>query len=85
MALAGAADNRKSLKKGRSHVNWFKFAQFLISTGIGAVGLFVKNEKSQKTAAALISIASVIVEGLANQNPDGTPAEAPYTPVETPK
>ncbi len=67
-------------KERRNAVNWFKFAQFLISAGATAIELFVKNEKSKKTAAAVVSLSEVLVTGLANQNPDGTPAEAPYTP-----
>lgn len=59
-------------------MNWFKFASFLISTACGAAELFVKNEKSKKTATALINLAEIMVDGLAKQNPDGTPAAEPY-------
>lgn len=61
-------------------MNWYKLAQILLSVGAGAAGLFIKNPSSQKTADSIFHLVQLVVEGVANQNPDGTPAEQPYVP-----
>ena len=64
-------------------MNWFKFAQLLLSLSGGVVDMFVKNPTHKKTADSITHLAGVMVEGLSNQNPDGTPAKEPYSPVST--
>ena len=66
-------------------MNWFKLISVLLSVGSTAADIFVKNEQSKKTKDALVHLAGTVVEGLANQNPDGTPATQPYTPIVVPK
>ena len=61
-------------------MNWFKFAQILLAVGGQAINLFVKNPQSKKVADAVHTLAGGLVDGLANQNPDGTPATTPYVP-----
>jgi len=61
-------------------MNWFKFAQILFQVGTTAAGMFIKNENSKKTADAIIHLAGVVINGVANQNPDGTPATTAYVP-----
>lgn len=59
-------------------MNWFKFISSLIQIGSMVADQFVKNEDSKKTKTAVVSVVSAVVEGLANQNPDGTPAQTPF-------
>jgi hypothetical protein len=59
-------------------MNWFKFIAALINIGSAAADVFVKNADSKKTKDSLVHVISSVVEGLANQNPDGTPAGTAY-------
>lgn len=61
-------------------MNWLKLIGILLSVGKAAAGAFVKNSNSQKTVDSIFHLVDVAVTGLANQNPDGTPAEVPYVP-----
>ena len=59
-------------------MNWFKFIAQCINFGAAVSDNFVKNPESKAKKEAVVGIISGIVEALANQNPDGTPASQPY-------
>ena len=64
-------------------VNWFKLVQMFITVGAAVGGTFIKNEDSKKTFSSVIGLVSTVAEGLANQNPDGTPAQQAFTGTDT--
>jgi hypothetical protein len=59
-------------------MNWFKLLSVLITVGKVAADMFVKNEHSKKVKDAAFTVIEGMVEGVANQNPDGTPASTSY-------
>jgi hypothetical protein len=59
-------------------MNWFKLISILIGIGSKVADEFVKNQDSKKTKEAVVTVVTAVVEGLANQNPDGTPATEAY-------
>ena len=69
-------------------MNWFTLISVLIKVGSTVADNFIHNEQSKSTKTTVVSFLTAAVEGLANQNPDGTPASQPYTgptAVVTPK
>ncbi len=59
-------------------MNWFKLLSILIGAGSAIADPFIKNPDSQATKRTVVSALSTVIEGLANSNPDGTPASTPY-------
>ena len=62
-------------------MNWFNLVSSLISAGKTIADNTVKNADSVKTKNTIemdVDVFLRLVEGLINQNPDGTPASVSY-------
>ena len=66
-------------------MNWFQAIANFLNAGNAIASLYIKNTESKQTQAQVTNVISTvlpiiatIVEGLANNNPDGSPASLPY-------
>ena len=60
-------------------MNWFKLISLFVGVGSVVADNFVKNPDSKRVKSQVMNVINTVLEGLANQNPDGTPASQPYS------
>ena len=68
--------------KQLENVKWYDVMKGILTIANAVVPMFVHNQDSRHAASIALDLAGTAIDGLANQNPDGTPAAQPYKPTQ---